>query len=334
MAITLKDQAKYGVVAVGNAIVDILAHAKDDFLIENEIAKGAMSLIDEARAAYLYDQMGSAIEASGGSAANTLAGYGSFGGQGGFIGKVADDQLGKIFAHDIKAQGIAFDTAPLLDGLATACCYIFVTDDAERSMNTFLGASTEFSEEDVDQAMISDAKIVYLEGYLFDKEKAKNAFRLAASYAREAGAKTALTLSDTFCVERHRDEFLKLIEKDVDILFANQDEAKALYQTDDLDEAVEKLKGKCEVTVVTCGSKGCIILSGQERIDIPAVWVDDLIDTTGAGDQFAAGFLYGLTAGEDLAECGRLGAAAAAEVISHMGPRPEKPYKELIKDAA
>lgn len=324
----------YGVAAVGNAIVDILAQTTDDFLTQMDIQKGSMSLIDEARAKQLYDNMGSAIEASGGSAANTLAGYGSFGGKGAFIGKVANDKLGEIFTHDMRAQGIHFDTKPLIGGLATACSYIFVSPDAERSMNTFLGASTEFDESDVDAAVIENARIVYLEGYLFDKEKAKAAFKKAAKTAREAGSQVALTLSDLFCVERHRDAFLALVEHDTDILFANADELKALYQTESLDTAISKITGKCDIVAITNGSKGATILARGKAIQVPAIWVDNLVDTTGAGDQFAAGFLYGLTENMPLEECGRLGCLAASEVITHIGPRPAVPYKELLKKAA
>ncbi|MAZ00029.1 MAG: adenosine kinase [Micavibrio sp.] len=330
----MTDDCKYGVVAVGNAIVDVLSHTDDAFLEAEGIAKGAMNLIEQERARDLYKKMGASIEVSGGSAANTLAGFGSFGGKGAFIGKVSEDKLGEIFTHDIRAQGIEFNTVPLKHGLGTAVCYIMVTDDAERSMNTFLGASTELSEDDVDAETIGAGQIVYLEGYLFDKEAAKKAFRRASYFAHAKNRKVALTLSDVFCVERHRKEFMDLVSKDIDILFANQHELCALFETEDLDEAMDAVQPFCDIIAVTKGAKGCTIISGKDRYDVEAVWVDNLVDTTGAGDQFAAGFLYGLTEGKPLDECAKLGCKAAAEVITHMGPRPQKPYKDLLKEVA
>lgn len=330
----MSEECKYGVVAVGNAIVDVLSHTDDAFLEAEGISKGAMNLIDQERARDLYKKMGSSIEVSGGSAANTLAGFGSFGGKGAFIGKVSEDKLGEIFSHDIRAQGIEFNTAPLKHGLGTAVCYIMVTDDAERSMNTFLGASTEFSEEDVDSETIGAGQIVYLEGYLFDKEAAKKAFRRASYFAHAKGRKVALTLSDVFCVERHRQEFLDLVSKDIDILFANEHELCALFGTQDLSEAMDAVQPFCDIVAVTRGSKGCTIMAGNERFDEEAIFVENLVDTTGAGDQFAAGFLYGLTEDKPLQECAKLGCMAAAEVIAHMGPRPQMAYKDLLKEVA
>ncbi|MAS87963.1 MAG: adenosine kinase [Micavibrio sp.] len=326
----MSDDCRYGVVALGNAIVDVLAYADDSFLVSEKIAKGGMTLIDEKRAVDLYKKMETSVEASGGSAANTLAGFGSFGGKGAFVGKVAEDKLGDTFIRDMRSQGIDFDTAPLRHGPSTACCYIFVTPDAQRSMNTYLGASTEFSESDVDASIIAEGQILYMEGYLFDKDPAKKAFRKAAHFARAKSRKVALTLSDTFCVERHRQEFMDLVSKDTDIVFANTNELCALFETDDLEEAMATAQSLCDLVVVTQGPKGATILSKNERIDVPAAQVDKVVDTTGAGDQFAAGFLYGLTEGMPLAECGRLGCLAAAEVISHMGPRPEHAYKKLL----
>lgn len=327
-----------GVVAVGNALVDVLAHASEDFIAEQKeqygMEKGAMTLIDEARAASLYSQMGSGVESSGGSAGNTMAGFASFGGKGGFIGKVAEDQLGKVFRHDLRSMGIRFDTPALVTGPQTGRCLILVTPDAERTMNTFLGASTELHGTDIDRDLIANAMVTYLEGYLFDKEQAKHAFIKAAEYAHEAGHRVALTLSDPFCVDRHRSDFLRLVESHVDILFANEEEIKSLFMQDNFEDALSAVSENVEIAAVTRSEQGAVILSGGKRIDVPAQPVDKVIDTTGAGDQFAAGFLYGFTEGMNLAECARLGTIAAAEVISHMGPRPESSYAELAKKAA
>lgn len=327
-----------GVVAVGNALVDVLAQTDEDFIAEQNQAygmvKGAMTLIEEVRAVELYSQMPAGIESSGGSAGNTMAGFASFGGNGGFIGKVADDDLGKIFQHDLRAMGIKFDTQPLIMGAKTGRCLILVTPDAQRTMNTFLGASVELNADDVDEALITSAKVTYLEGYLFDKEQAKQAFIRAAEIAHEAGHRVALTLSDPFCVDRHRSDFLRLVESHVDILFANEEEIKSLYMQEEFEHAISAVSEKVEIAAITRGAEGATILSGDTRIDIPAAPVDEVIDTTGAGDQFAAGFLYGFTEGKDLETCGKLGALSAAEVISHMGPRPEKEYSELISKAA
>ena len=328
----------FGVVAVGNALVDVLAQT-DEAFIETQaethgMEKGAMTLIDEVRAVELYAQMPAGIESSGGSAGNTMAGFASFGGKGGFIGKVADDQLGKTFQHDLRSMGIKFDTQPLVVGAKTGRCLVLVTPDAQRTMNTFLGASVELNAEDVDEALITNAKVTYLEGYLFDKEQAKQAFIHAAELAHNAGHRVALTLSDPFCVDRHRSDFLRLIESHVDILFANEDEIKSLYMQDNFDDAASAVSEHVEIAALTRGPNGAVIKVGGEDIKIDAVPVEQIIDTTGAGDQFAAGFLYGFTEGKDPKTCGKLGALAAAEVISHMGPRPEAAYKELISKAA
>ncbi len=327
-----------GVVAVGNALVDVLAQATDHFIHEQHkkygMEKGAMTLIDETRAVELYSQMGPGIETSGGSAANTMAGFASFGGKGGFIGKVAGDSLGKIFQHDIRSQGVTFNTQPLAIGAPTGRCLILVTPDAQRTMNTFLGASVELHAGDIDEDLIASAQITYLEGYLFDRDQAKKAFIRAAEIAHEAGQRVALTLSDPFCVGRHRDDFLKLVEGHVDILFANEEEIKSLYQEENFGEAAAAVQDKCEIAVLTRGEKGAVIMANGEQIAIAAAPVARVVDTTGAGDQFAAGFLYGFTEGMKLDKCGRLGAAAAAEVISHIGPRPQRPYSEILKKAA
>lgn len=322
-------ETRYDVLGVGNAIVDVIARASDQFLLDNAIEKGAMTLIDEDRAKALYETMGEGVEISGGSGANTLAGVASFGGRGAYIGKVANDQLGDIFEHDIRAIGVDYATARLTGGAATARCLINVTPDAQRSMCTFLGASTFFSDSDLDKARIEAAEITYLEGYLFDREEAKKAFVRAAEIARSAHRRVSLTLSDSFCVDRHRASFRQLVDNHVDILFANEAELKSLYETDDFEAALEKVRAEAAVAAVTRSEKGAVIVSGATTVAVPAEPVANLIDTTGAGDQFAAGFLLGMARGADLETCGRLGVIAAAEVISHVGARPETPLKEL-----
>ncbi|MGH1376410.1 MAG: adenosine kinase [Alphaproteobacteria bacterium] len=324
---------KYGVVAVGNALVDVLAQVSDEFITEQSakygMEKGAMTLIEETRAVELYSQMPEGTETSGGSAANTMAGYASFGGNGAFIGKVADDELGKVFQNDIRSLGVNYETQPLILGAKTGRCMICVTEDADRTMNTFLGASVELAPDDVNAELIASSMVTYLEGYLFDRETAKKAFITAAELAHEAGHRISLTLSDPFCVDRHRDDFRNLVENHVDILFANEDEIKSLYQTDSFDDAITALGSNVEIAAITRSEKGAVIISKGEQIKVDAVAVEKVIDTTGAGDQFAAGFLYGFTQGKPLAECGKLGAIAAAEVISHIGPRPHVKLAEL-----
>lgn len=314
---------KYGVAAVGNALLDVISQVSDDFIAEQkEMEKGAMTLIEEIRAVDLYSQMQNRTETSGGSAANTMAGFASFGGKGAFIGKVADDEVGKVFQNDIRSLGVNFETQPLVIGPSTGRCMILVTPDADRTMNTFLGASVELSPNDVNKQIIASAQVTYLEGYLFDREQAKQAFITAAECAHGAGHRIALTLSDPFCVDRHRHDFLQLVENHVDILFANEDELKSLFMQQDFDDAINAIDEHVEIAVITRGAQGAVIRANGETISIPAVPVENVIDTTGAGDQFAAGFLYGFTEGKDLAECGKLGTIAAAEVISHIGPRP------------
>lgn len=323
----------YGVVAVGNALVDVLSQVSEDFITTqkeaNGMEKGAMTLVEEARAVELYTQMPKGLETSGGSAANTMAGYASFGGKGAFIGKVADDELGKTYKNDIQSLGVNFETTPLALGASTGRCMILVTPDAQRTMNTFLGASVELSPADIDVDLISASKITYLEGYLFDREQAKQAFITAAEKAHDAGNRIALTLSDPFCVDRHRSDFLNLVENHVDILFANEDELKSLFMQEDFDDAISAISKHVEIAAITRSEKGAVIISNGENIKIDAVPVDHVIDTTGAGDQFAAGFLYGFTEGKTLEECGKLGAIAAAEVISHIGPRPAVKLADL-----
>jgi sugar/nucleoside kinase (ribokinase family) len=326
-------EARFDVVGIGNAIVDVLAHADEKFLAQFELTKGAMTLIDADRAATLYDNMSPAVECSGGSAANTIACLASLGGQGAFIGKVHDDQLGKIFRHDIRSLGITFETAPSVGGVSTARCLIFVTPDADRTMQTFLGACVELNPVDIDPKIIADAKVIYLEGYLWDPPGAKQAFIEAADLAHDADRLVALSLSDPFCVNRYRDEFRDLVEQHIDILFANEDEICSLYQVDNFDDALQQVRGHCKIAALTRSEKGSVIISGDDVHVIDAAPVKKLVDTTGAGDAYAAGFLYGLTQGKPLDECGRLGGIASAEVISHFGARPETPLKELAAAA-
>lgn len=323
---------RFDVIGVGNAIVDVIATADDAFLGTHGIEKGAMTLIDEPRAEAIYAAMGPGQEVSGGSAANTLAGVASLGGRGAYIGKVADDQLGEIFAHDLRATGVDYSTRPLSGGPATARCLILVTPDAQRSMNTFLGASTLFSGDDVDADRIGAAHITYLEGYLFDRDEAKAAFVAAAEIARKAGRKVALTLSDAFCVDRHRASFRELIAGHVDVVFANEVELKSLYQTEDFDSALASIRAETRIAAVTRSEKGAVIVAGSETVSVPAEPVAKLVDTTGAGDLFAAGFLLGAAREADLETCGRLGVLAAAEVISHVGARPLVSLAELARD--
>ncbi len=322
-------EATLDVLGVGNAIVDVLAEADDAFLAAEGIVKGGMTLIDTARATALYGRMNPGIEASGGSAANTMAGIASLGGKCAYIGKVANDQLGEVFAHDIRAIGVGFDTKPLSDGEPTARCLVLITPDAQRSMNTFLGASALLESSDIDAALIRSARITYLEGYLFDRPEAKAAFFAAAKIAHDAGRKVALTLSDSFCVERHHAEFTKLLDH-VDILFANETEAEALTGETGFDAAIVALAKRCPIVCVTHGANGSVIVADGKTYKIPAAPIDRPVDTTGAGDLYAAGVLYGITAGLGIAEAGRIGSIAAAEAIGHVGPRPQRALKDLI----
>jgi sugar/nucleoside kinase (ribokinase family) len=324
---------KLDVVALGNAIVDVLAHEDDAFLDAQGLVKGSMQLVDATRAGEIYGAMGPGIEASGGSAANTTAGVASLGGTAGFIGKVRDDQLGAVFTHDLRAAGVEFTTPPAESGLPTAQSLIIVTPDAERTMNTFLGASTDLAPDDVDAALIGRAGIVYLEGYLWDPPVAKDAFRRAMTLAKEAGVRVALTLSDSFCVDRFRDEFVALLDDSVDVLFANEGEILSLYQVDDLETALAKASAACAIVSVTRGADGSIVVAGGERHDVPVEPVGDVVDTTGAGDFYAAGFLFGLTHGYPLERCARLANLCAAECIQYLGPRPPTSLAEVAATA-
>ena len=316
-------------VGIGNAIVDVIAHADDRFLTAEGLAKGAMTLIDEARGEALYARMGPAVESSGGSAANTIAGFASLGGKAGFIGKVRADQLGQVFRHDIVSLGVAYGTPAAAAGPSTARCLIMVTPDAQRTMATYLGSSTELGPEDLDRDAIARAKIVYLEGYLWDPTRAKAAFVEAAKLAHDSGGQVALSLSDVFCIERHRADFRELVEGHVDILFANQAELLALTQAPDFEAALAAIRGKCRVAAVTCSEHGSVILADGKAVKVAAEPVAAVVDTTGAGDLYAAGFLFGLTSGLDMEDCGRLGGLAAAEVIAHVGARPQISLQEL-----
>lgn len=319
------------VVGIGNAIVDVIARTDEAFLKTHGLTKAAMTLIDAERAESLYGVMGAGIEASGGSAANSMAGLASLGGRAGFIGKVRDDQLGGIFAHDIRAAGVQFQTPAATSGLPTARCLIFVTDDAQRTMQTFLGASTDLGPADVDEAMIASAAVTYLEGYLWDKPQAKEAFVRAAAAAHKAGRKVSLTLSDAFCVDRHRADFKRLVKDHVDVLFANEAEILSLYETTSFDEAVAQVRGDCDVAALTRSEKGAVIVAGDKTHAVAAEPIAKLVDTTGAGDLYAAGFLYGYTRALPLPVCGRIGAIAAAEIIGHYGARPEVKLVDLVK---
>jgi len=319
------------VVGIGNAIVDVLAQAADDFLIKHDLPKGAMTLIDDTQAETLYGQMGPGVECSGGSAANTIAGVAALGGKTSFIGKVRDDQLGQVFAHDLRSLGVAFETLPADQGAPTARCLILVTPDAQRTMSTFLGACVALGPDDVDEDQIARAQITYLEGYLWDPPQAKAAFRKAMDAAHAAGRKIALSLSDPFCVDRYRQEFVELAEHQIDILFANEAEITSLYEAEDFDTALQHVRGHCEIAVLTRGDKGSVVVSGDEIHVIDPEPVASLVDTTGAGDLFAAGFLAGLTQGQDLHTCGRMGSVAAAEVIGHFGARPEADLSTLMR---
>ena len=324
--------APYDVLGIGNAIVDVIARADDDFLIKHAMNKGTMALIDEPRAEAIYASMGPAIEISGGSGANTIAGVASFGARAAFVGKVKDDTLGRAFTHDIRAAGVAFDTPPASDGPSTARCYVLVTPDGERTMNTYLGAAQDLHPNDVDPDVVKGAAITYLEGYLWDPPHAKEAFRKAAKIAHGAGGKVALTLSDAFCVGRYRDEFLNLMRTGaVDLIFANESELKSLYETADFDSAVGALRNDVKLAVVTRSEKGCVVVSGEKNEAVEAAPIDKLVDATGAGDLFAAGFLVGLARGKDHRSAARLGALAAAEVIQHLGARPETSLKDLAR---
>lgn len=323
-------ETKYDVLTIGNAIVDILARAEEDLLVTLGVTKGMMRLIDTDEAARLYDMIGPAVEASGGSAGNTAAGVASFGARAAYIGKVATDQLGRIFTHDLRALGVHFATAPLAGGAPTASSTILITPDGERTMNTYLGACQALTVDDIDEAVVAAAEVTYLEGYLWDPPAAKEAFRKAAAIAHAHGRQVAITLSDSFCVDRWRGEFLDLMRTGtVDIVFANKEEIHALYETSDLDGAVEAIRADCALAAVTLGAGGALAVRGRETARAPSFPVETVEDVTGAGDQFAAGFLVGLTRGLSLQACLTLGCLAGSEVVGHIGPRPAVPLKDL-----
>jgi sugar/nucleoside kinase (ribokinase family) len=321
--------SRFDILGIGNAIVDVVARADESFLSRHAMHKGTMALVDAAAAEHIYAAMPAGQESSGGSAANTCAVAASLGARVAYLGKVADDQLGSVFAHDIRAAGVHFPSAPLRDGLPTARCLILVTPDGQRTMNTFLGACITLTQADVDPTLVADATVTYLEGYLFDPPAAQAAFHVAATTAHAAGRQVALSLSDPFCVNRHRDAFRALVSGHIDILFANEAEVTALYEANDFATAVERARADVGLAALTRSEAGSLILRGQETVHIAAAPAT-VIDTTGAGDAYAAGFLAGLTKGRDLAECGRIAAIAAAEVISHYGARPQGDLRALV----
>jgi sugar/nucleoside kinase (ribokinase family) len=326
--------AKFDVLGIGNAIVDVIARAEDDFLVREKLIKGSMRLIETSEAERLYGLMGQAVQTSGGCAGNTAAGVASLGGRAAFIGKVADDGLGQVYRHDMHALGIHFATAPLTDGDPTARSMILITPDGERTMNTYLGASQQLAPADIDESTVTAARITYLEGYLWDRPQAKEAFRKAAALAHGAGRHVALTLSDAFCVDRFRDEFIGLIrDGSVDVLFANGAELHSLYQTADLDTALNFVRKDARLAAVTVGANGAFVASKGAVELVPSRKVEALIDTTGAGDLFAAGFLYALARELPQATCAAFGHLAAAEVISHIGPRPATSLRELAEQS-
>ncbi len=322
--------AAFDVLGIGNAIVDVLTKADDAFLSQHGLVKGSMMLIDEARADTLYAAMGPGVEISGGSCGNTMAGVASFGGKGAYIGKVRDDQLGAVFGHDLKATGVSFETASATSGPATARCLILVTPDAQRTMNTYLGACTGLGPNDIDVARVGSAQVTYVEGYLWDAPAAKQAVLKAFDAAHAAGRKVSITLSDSFCVHRYREEFRDLVRNKVDILFGNEAEIKALYEVETFEEALEAARKEAKIAALTRSEKGSVVIKGSETYEVPAAPVAKVVDTTGAGDLYASGFLFGFTQNKPLAECARLGGIAAAEVISHVGARPEQALRSLI----
>jgi sugar/nucleoside kinase (ribokinase family) len=313
---------KFDVLTIGNAIVDVIATVGEDFVSRENLVKGSMNLIDEVRAEQLYAAMKNATEISGGSAGNTAVGVASFGGTAAYFGKVKDDQLGAIYRHDMRSIGVTFNSHAASDGPATARSFILVTPDAERTMNTYLGACVNLTTADVDAEIVKTSAVTYMEGYLWDKPEAKEAFRLAAQIARAAGQLTSITLSDSFCVERHRESFLDLIRNHIDIVFANESEIKSLYQTQNFDGAVAAIRKDCALAALTRSEKGSLIVTPTESVEVKAHAVDKVVDVTGAGDLYAAGFLVGHTRGMTLRRCAELGSLAAAEVISHTGARP------------
>lgn len=325
-----RDGVSFDVVGIGNALVDVIAHADDTFIADESLVKGSMTLIDTDRALHLYRALGSAVEMSGGSAANTVCGVSSFGGRAAYIGKVSGDDLGDVFGHDMLAVGVKFTPGRELEGIPTGRCIIVVTPDAQRTMNTYLGVSSYMDPLDVDESVVAAGRVLYMEGYLFDRDDAKAAFRHAAQVAHRAGREVSLTLSDSFCVHRHRDDFRALVEDEVDILFGNDQELMSLYEMDTFEAAIAAVRRDSALAIITRGQLGATIITRDEIVDVAAEPVRHVVDTTGAGDLFAAGFLFGYTNGFGLAESGRLGAVAASEVISHVGPRPLVELRTLL----
>lgn len=323
---------RYHVAGIGNAIVDVLVHADDALLESLKLSKGVMTLIDAAEAERIYEQLPPGIECSGGSAANTIVGIASLGGTAAYMGKVRDDQLGQVFGHDIRKAGVAFPTQAALAGPSTARCFVLVTPDAQRTMLTYLGACIELTPDDVDAAVIAASQVTYLEGYLYDPPLAKEAFLKASDIAHKAGRQVSLSLSDPFCVDRHRAAFLDLVAGHVDILFANEAELTSLYQTEDFDAAVRQVRGHCRIAAITRGAKGSVVVTEDDVHVIAAQSGVTVVDTTGAGDLYAAGFLYGFTQGRDLATSAMLGGIAAGEVIAHVGARPERPLTQVVAE--
>jgi len=319
-------------VTIGNAMVDIIASVTEDFLVTHDLTKASMMLVDDDRSRLLRAHISPNMMSSGGSVANTSHGLASLGGRAGFIGKIADDDLGRVFATDLHEAGVSFFPAPKDHGLPTGRCVIVVTPDGQRTMNTFLGAGAVLCPADISRDAVHSAEWVFLEGYLFDKDDAKEAFHVAAQYAHEAGRKVALTLSDSFCVQRHHDDFFNLVCDEVDLLFANEHELGVLFDTDDFAASVRVLRDKCPLAVVTRSKQGSVVVSGDEYIEVPALPVDPIVDATGAGDMYAAGFLYGLTHGKSLEQCAEIGTICAAEVIMHMGPRPQVALAQLLPE--
>lgn len=324
----------FDVAGIGNAIVDVLSYCDDALVRSQGMMKGTMTLIDEQRAEDLYHMMGQATECSGGSAANTMAGISSLGGRAAFIGKVYDDQLGKIFRHDLNGVGVYFNTPAATQGRATGRCLIFVTPDAQRTMNTYIGACAQIRDEDIDPAIVEKALVTYVEGYLWDEPETKQALRKAMTLAKGAERKVAMTLSDVFCVERHRQDFLELLNGQIDILFANEAEVMALFQKSTVEEAIAELQGKCEIAAITRSEKGSVLVTKEEQIKVAPKPIRELVDTTGAGDLYASGFLYGYTRGYSLERCGEIASLAAADIIQHLGARPLKPLRNLLPQAA
>ena len=326
-----EDGTVFDVVGIGNALVDIISHVDDAFIDTHGLVKGSMTLVDTDRALHLHRNLGTSVEMSGGSAANTVCGVASLGGRAAYIGKVSDDDLGGAFGHDLLAVGVRFAPGGPADGVPTGRCIIAVTDDAERTMNTYLGASSLLTPGDIDTEVVAAARVLYMEGYLYDRPEAKEAFRHAARASHDAGRLVSLTLSDSFCVDRHRDDFRALVTDEVDLLFGNSDELVALYETENLDEAVEAVRGDCRLAAITLGARGSIVVTPDDVVEVPAIGVSHVVDTTGAGDLYAAGFLFAYTRGDRLADCARIGAIAAAEVIGHVGPRPLVELRTLLR---